>query len=279
MPTIKTREFKHTAKSGEVMQFKEPITVDGHGEFTVNIPDDLAPSAQALVKQEQWKGHVRVDKARVNWRIQGRILGEVERFVEDAMKEHMAVEVTQELVIRYHYQNNAAGARAADGTLHPNGHWAAPNEHSDVRSWEWCGNRSIHANNRPELFGVGIVAHVYLKVTYSRQSGSKVQYTDDLPGSHWDLNPMRRLNAFIVQSPERTGVRVGGYMRNGNEPDAGVHEMPYSDAAADFFSDLMVAMIRLGEQLDAFVGDRDRLQIAIERGAGLLTGPGKTEAS
>jgi len=283
MPTVKTRDFKHTGRSGETMQFKAPITVDSHGEFTVNIPEDLAPSAQALLQQPVWKGRVVVDQPRVNWRVHGRVMGEVERFIEEAIKEHLSVEVTEELVIRYRYENNTAGARAADGSLHPNGHWASlPEETSDSeRSWAWAGNPNIHANNRPSLFGVGVVARVYLKVTYTRPSGSRVEFTDDLPGSHWDRNPMRRLNDFIVERPEgrRRGPFDGGIMTSGNAPSDRIHEMPYSDAAATFFADLMIAMCRLGEQLDNFVGNQENLQLAIERGVNLLPSPAPAAAA
>lgn len=271
MATIKTREFKHTALSGEVMHFKASITVDASGVFTVNIPEELAPSARALNNTEAWKGRVVVDLARVNWRVQGRVLSEVERFVEDAVKEHLTVEIKRELVIRYRYENNTTWARAADGSIHPNGHWASrEGEHDETqRSWVWAGNRSISATSRPTLFGVGVVAQVYMKVTYSRPSGTRVEYTSDLPGSHWDKNPMRRLNGFIVGAPDRSGD--GRVVRSGNEPCYGIQEMPYSDAAADFFADLMLAMCRLGEQLDAFVGSREMLAIAIDRGSKLIS--------
>lgn len=273
MPTVKTREFKHTAKSGETMQFKAAITVDSHGEFAVNISEELAQSARALLKQPAWAGHVIVDKARVHWRVQGRVLGEVERFVEESMKEHLAVEEKRELVIRYRYQNHTSFARAADGGKHPNGHWAEKDGECDStgRSWAWAGNPNICSNNRPTLFGVAVVARVYQKVSYLRPGSTKVIYTDELPGSHWDLNPMRRLNDFLVSEPDCRNDNGGFY---GSKGSSGLlQEMPYSDAAATFFADLMIAMCNLGEQLDAFVGDREQLQLAIERGSSLLPAP------
>jgi hypothetical protein len=111
------------------------------------------------------------------------------------------------------------------------------------------------------------VARVYLKRTFTRPSGSKVTYSKDLPGSHWDKNPMRRLNDFIVNAPSTRGD--SGILTSGDW----LHEMPYTDAGAMFFCDLMLAMLRLGEQLDAFVGDKDSLLLAIERGANLLGAP------
>lgn len=277
MPTVKTREFKHTGKSGETFAFKEAITVDSKGEFSVNIPEELAGTATALREQPVWKGHVQVGQPRVHWRVQGLVLEQVERFIEEVLKDHLAVDVTEELVIRYRYENNAAGAQAADGTLHPNGHWAQqPGERDSERSWTWAGNSNVHATNRPSLFGVGVVARVYKKITYSRPSGSKIVYSNDLPGSHWDKNPMNRLNDFIVQAPDarNRSSNSAGLMTSGKAPSDGLHEMPYSDAAAIFFADLMIAMLRLGAQLDAFVGDREQLQLAIERGATLLPPPG-----
>lgn len=277
MPTVKTREFKHTGKSGETFTFKEAISVDSKGEFSVNIPEELKDTAVALVLQPIWKGHVSVEQPRVYWRVQGKVLDTVERFVEELLREHLTVETTEELVIRYRYENNTTGARAEDGSFHPNGHWAStPGEHSSdpERSWEWAGNRNVHASNRPSLFGVGVVARVYKKTTYTRPSGSKVLYSNDLPGSHWDKNPMNRLNDFIVQAPDKLSGNSAGLMTGGERSASDLlHEMPYSDAAAVFFADLMLAMLRLGQQLDAFVGDRDQLQLAIDRGANLLGAP------
>lgn len=281
MATVKTREFKHTGKSGETIQFKSPITVDSQGEFTINIPAELAPTARALTTQPVWKGHVEVTQARVNWRIQGGVLSTIERFVEEAMKEHLAVEVKQELVILYRYENNTTFARAADGSIHPNGHFAAEKLEDDARrSWEWGGNRNIHSNNRPRFFGVGVVARAYLKLTYTRPGSSKVEYKRDLPGSHWDQNSMRRLNSYIVQDPVLHGYETDHFLTVGcDKPSSeGVQEMPYSDAAADFFSDLMLVMCRLGDQLDAFVGNKDNLLIAIKNGAHLLPGAGSDSA-
>lgn len=276
MPIIKTRHFQHKAKSGDVFEFKAPIKVDSKGEFSVEIPEELATSAQALLKQPIWAGHIKVEQARVHWHIKSRALDSLERFVEAAMAEHMAVVVTKELVIRYRYRNHTAGAKDAQGNIHPNGHWV-DKPGSDQKNWEWAGNQNIHATNRPSLFGVGVVARVYMKVTYTRNGGSKVDYTNDLPGSHWDRNPMRRLNDFIVQAPdERDGFRSGDIMTSGKSPSDNIHEMPYSDEAASFFADLMVAMCRLGEQLDNFVGNRANLELAIERGATLLPAPAKT---
>lgn len=272
MPSVKTRVFKHTSKSGEVMEFKAPIAVDAKGEFTVNIPDVLAASAQALLNQPIWKtAQISASRARVNWRIQGANLSAVERFVEEAMKEHLTVDVTEELVIRYRYQNHTTGVIGADGEVHPNGQWVDRD-----KDWSWVGNKNIHAANLPALFAVGLVARVFKKVTYARPSGAKVEYTNDLPGSHFDRNPMMRLNGFIVRSPDYDGWRSGELLGSGNSPSDRVHEMSYSDAAADFFSDLMIAMFRLGEQLDNFVGNQENLLLAIEKGAGLLGGPANT---
>lgn len=278
MPIVNTREFRHVGKAGDSFAFKAPISVDKQGEFSINLPEELLTAALALVRKPLWAGQVVVEKARVNWRAQGRVLTTLERFVEEVLKEHLAVDVTTELVIRYRYENNTAGARGPDGNLHPNGHWADQNvPNPREQPVNWVGNRDIHATNRPNLFGVGVVAQVVRKITYSRPSGTKVDYDLALPGSHFDYNPMRRLNAFIVDAPEsrsRSGVLSSGRMGS-----SCIHEIPYSDAAALFFCDLMLAMLRLGEQLETFVGDREKLQLAIESGQPLLLAAPKTDAS
>lgn len=264
MPTIKTREFKHTSLSGEVMQFRAPITVDTHGEFTVNIPEELAESARALAARGEWKGQVRLDHARINWRVQARLLDKLESFVEAAIREHLAVEITRELVILYRHENMTAFSRAADGSMHPNGIFSGD-------GGTWAGSRAIHATTAPPMFSVGVNASVQQKITYIRPSGSRVVY-ENPPGSHFERNAINRLNGFCVQSLVERRFRDS----DGERLKSGAHEMPYTEQAANFFADMMLAMCRLGEQLDAFVGNRETLLLAIERGTMLLPGPTAT---
>jgi hypothetical protein len=257
MAKIKTNRIKQRSLSGEVMEFSSEITVASDGVFAATIPEELEPTATALAGAPEWRPHVRVDRARVNHRITGRMLDKIEEFIRAAVIEHLSVEITRERVILYAHTNKTSFSRATDGTIHPNGYFAGEGA-------QWAGNSGISASNVPRQFSVGLTACVRDKVTYTRPSGSRVVY--DKPegegADHWDQTPLTRLNAFILSGP--TG---GG---------GDTHEMPYSDKAANFFADMLLAMCRLGEQLDQFLGDKDRLSLAIDRGA-LLLANGATE--
>lgn len=270
MPAVKTEQFSLTNKAGETLAFKAAISVDAAGEFTVNLPEELAATAKALAGTDEWKTLVRVSQARVNWRAQSMQLPHLESFVRAVLKDHLTVDTTQELVILYRYTNDTIAARAADGSLHPNGYRAAAasaqalGQEPSLGSYEWAGNPRLSSNTAPALFGVGVVARVYRKLTHARASCKKVEYSSaDLPGSHWDENPMQRLNGFIVRPPLRQ-EDGGADLRDSTGP---VREIPYSDQAADFFSNLMLTMAQMGEQLESFVGDKSNLLSAIERTA------------
>jgi hypothetical protein len=256
MAKIKSLKLKEKALSGEVLEFTSEINVDSAGIFTATIPEELAKTAEALRLAPEWRPHVRVGKARINHRVSGGLLDRIEAFIRAAMHDYLAVTVTRERVILYTHSNMTTFSRAKDGSIHPNGYFAGDGS-------EWAGNTRISASSTPSQFSIGLSACVRDKVTYTRPAGSRVLYEDpsDEGGSYWDINPMRRLNAFILRGPAGAGHDV--------------HEMPYSDRAADFFSDLLLAMCRLGEQLDSFIGDKDQLAIAIERGGRLLAGPNK----
>lgn len=265
MATLKTTQFKHTNEAGETMEFKAAINVDAEGQFTVNIPDELGKSANVVLRLPIWQTtSISVTRPRVHLRVQGSNLNEVERFILEVMREHTTVAVREELVIRYRYLNHTTGAVGHDGKAHPNAGWVDKD-----KEWTWAGNDSIHAMNKPAMFSIGVVARVFKKVTYTRPNSERVEYTNDLPGSHFDLNPMRRLNGFVVHSPDYGCMHSNPLIQSGHSQSERTFELPYSDASADFFSDLMLTMFRLGEQLDNFIGNQDNLKLAIERGAGI----------
>lgn len=248
MAKIKTQQFSAKGLSGEVLTFGSAISVDSHGLFSATIPEELAQSAKQLANTSDWKTEVRVSKAVANHRVEGSRLDRIESFIRDAMKNHLVVDEKRELVILYRHRNMTTFSRAADGGIHPNGHFAG-------KDAEWAGNPSIHATSLPDIFSIGVNACVREKITYTRPSGSKIVY-ERPPGDHFARDAIQRLNGFCVAS-------LDGHA-------TGVCQMTYSTKAADFFTDMMLALCRLGEQFDQFVGDKDQLAIAIERGTSMI---------
>lgn len=253
MAKVKTIRFTKTGPTGERLEFSSDVAVDGDGIFSITVPDELAESGGALSRSDEYKGQVFITKARTNWRVSGRDLGKCDLFVRAAIDNHLAATVTRELVILYTYSAMVTFARASDGSIHPNGTYAGPGA-------QWAGNRNIHAHTAPREFSVGLAARVVEKVTHTRPTGSKVVYERATGGSsHFEDHPINRLNGWIVHIDTNAA-----------------HEMPYSVPAAEFFNRMMTAMCQLGAQIEDFLSDRERLQLAIERGAGLLPAPAKS---
>lgn len=260
MAKLKSIPYTKASKSGETMSFTAEVAVGNDGRFTITIPDQLSGTAIAHAGSDEWKTKVRVSKARVNWRVESAILEDGDRFISSAIDNYLQCTEHVELVILYKHENRTCGAADDTGGLHPNGYFASAAS-KDGKHYNWVSNQNLYASNAPKAFTIGLTAFVREKVTYERASGTRVIYRR--PASdHNDDSPMQRLMSFLLAWTDDP-------MRHG------FSEMPYSDKAANFFSDALLTMMRLGMQIDALVGDRDQLMLGIERKAALtgIEGP------
>jgi hypothetical protein len=181
----------------------------------------------------------------------------VKSFIERAMENHLECTITTDIIIAYTHQCQVACAIGIDGSIHPNGYMAC--DVTKNEKFEWRGD--LHSNNRSNTYLVGLAAKVFKKIAYTRASGSKVEYQrPDYPNLQFE-SPGERLNGFV-------GI---------NFDPALCEHIPYSDAAASFFYDAMIAMCKLADRVESFIGDKAALQIAIENRAGLLPAPQTTK--
>jgi hypothetical protein len=172
-------------------------------------------------------------------------------FIRAAMDDYLAVEIHTERVIVYAHDCKVCYSEALDGSLHPNGYFA------EKEPGKAKHGGKLHATEHSRYFCVGIFARVYDRVTYIRPASQKIELKR-VGFDIYDKSPAARLNAFIglsLDANERTPY------------------MPYTDEAADFFTNMMTGMCELARKLDDFLGDREKLELAISRQALLLGAP------
>lgn len=263
MAKLPSIPFHHKNETGETLEFTSSVTLDQDGTFNVSIPDELYETARALCEKIEHRASAWMTKPPTakQHRVSGSRLDDVKRFIKAAMADHLKCEVTTERVIVYGHSLKVSYSKAVDGSVHANGYIAraATGARGDEGYGKHCGE--LNATAHAPLYSVGLGAKVFDRVTYIRASGKKVEYKrPEFPGSHFNHDsPGKLLNAFAG-----LGIDPG---RSGTE------EMPYSDEAALFFYDAMIAMCKLAEQVKAFLGDRKTLMLAIEKRANLLPAP------
>lgn len=237
MAKLKSIAFKHRNATHDTMEFLSEATVGQDGTFALTIPDEMAESAGSLAKLVIWN-KVTVDKARVNWRVLSTDLAFAQAFIRAAMADHMQVVATRELVIRYRQANAIAYSEAPDGSLHPNGGF--------LTGSTWQG--TLNATTGAALFSVGLAAWVAVKVTNTRGASVKVTYDRPTPEDQAAHPQIVVLNGFV-------GITK-------NDP---AREMPYSEEAAVFFTDALLAMCQMAKRMTRFFGEPEHLAQSIEQ--------------
>lgn len=245
MPKLPNQWIRYEAEDGEDFCYDAAVTVDSEGLFRVSVDDRLADTARKLHQLEQeatprW----RLVHTHGKWRVEAKALQLAKAGAEAICKAHLECESFTQRVIVYRTDLRVAFVVDKEGHLHPNGGDSFGGRHS---SW-WIPKstrREIHANNPTEQFAIGLYARVFDKTTYKRVTGETHKWEEvDME------EPEGKLNAF-------PSLRA--------EPGSkDMQEMPYTPEAADYFYDLLLAVCRMGKNLDDFFADRERLTKAIE---------------
>ena len=250
---LKPITFRAQAATGETMSFKAETTVGQDGTFHLVIPDEMETAASALASRPPHARTVTVGRPRERLLVSARELDAATRFVEAALTEHLACDVTTERDIVYGTHIRVSYVKDENGDFHPNGCYAprAPGQEGEHR---WRGTLSGAANTDP-FYTIGLVARVFDKVTYRRPTSSKVEFKPVYDNSTDTF--LNRLNGFV-------GLAV--------QPGA-LKEMPYSEEAAKFFYETMLGLCRLADRMTEFFSDDASVHAAIQQQGSLLALP------
>ncbi len=236
MAKLKTRTFYFPVKTGGEFKFTSEVSVTADGVFHLTIPEELASTANALADREK---DIDVIPSRANWTVVGKNLEACESFIKHVGDDYVACEISEEPVILYGADTRCAYFKGTDGLIYPNG----------AKGGNWCGN--IHATSRAPFYSVGFAAFCLIKVTYTRGSGTKVEYKYEREafGPYWKL-----LNSFCGLEIHHRSLK----------------EMPYTEEAAKFFYDTMLGLCHLADRINTFFGSKEALTAAIAAQAPLL---------
>lgn len=140
----------------------------------------------------------------------------------------------------------------SDGTLAPCGIFGD-------RNGQWLGGGHVDATHTPNAYHIGIGARAVLRRTVKDVSGNvrKVSYEQIRPKDHLcsdeiQSDPALLLNSFIMRLP--------------SEPSPDVYEIPYSDAAAQFFYQAIMALIKAGISIQRYLEDPETVKKIIAEG-------------
>lgn len=262
---IKPLRFQFQSKTGETLSFTSEVTLTTEGIFNLTIPDELEKVARNLTRSSPAYAGLALTRPRAQLRVSGPVLAGCKDFIEAAAHEYLQCEESTELVIVYSTENKVAYFKTPEGNLYPN---AASSEDAHKaytdNTGKWGG--TLTATNGSPHYQVGIFARVVRKRTFTRASGSMVRYeplsSHEMPQESW----MVRLNSFV-------GLKQAYSHQDGYTDMARLAQMPYTEEAARFFFESLLAMCRLSDRLDSFFKDPATLRLAIAQNAGLLQGP------
>ena len=249
MAKLKPLAFRYKSPAGEEMSFSSEVTVDQDGTFNVTVPDEIAETLRAIERSARQP--FTLTRPAKNLRVSAMSLGAARTAVEAAMRDHLACEVVRERVILYGTDMRITYVVDEDRIV-PNGSFAAPGHYEQGRA-RWRG--TLNANSTADFYSVGLVAYVREKITYIRPTSTKVTY-ERVPDGEGEA--VRKLNGFI------------GITHRNIAPGGQIKEMPYSDEAAAFFYDAMIAMCTLSHRIEGFFADPAKLAKAIEAKAPML---------
>lgn len=260
MAKLKPIDFSHTAKTGEKFEFRSEVTVsDASGAFALTIPDELEEVATRLAKDPAQR--VLITRPRQNLRVEGDNLQKCREFIALVCKDYMQCEVTEELVLVYATDIAVSYVKDDEGVIYSNGYACRAKYDSGTAKW----HGTLHATNQSKFYQVGMTARIFKKITYTRSSGTTVEY-------QWVNNSHRLLDAWGTKLNDVVGLHW-------NFHDAyamsRLNQLPYTEDAAQFFFNMLMSMCALADRVTSFMGDKDRVLAAIQANAGLLPAPNK----
>lgn len=240
---MKSIKFSGQGKSGEELKFTSEVSVDDDGIFNLTIPEELDEVARVVIEEPCYR-----TQPRTKLRVSGPALEECKKQINKVVEDYLACEIVEELVIMYGTVNTTFYVKGDEtGEIFANGGECKLYGHDE----RYPGYGSLHATNRSSHFQVGLAAFVRKKISYIRPSGTKVEY--NRPG-YRNLS----YNTYGERLDNVVGLDFPDY------PENRLKEMPYSEEAAKFFYDTIIAICALGDRIHNFFGDEASIQKAIE---------------
>lgn len=265
--TLKNYPIRVANESGDTIEFDAQVYVSDRGVFAVTFPDEYRLDIEANLKE----GCV-ITKPRKFTRVEGVNMAMCIESIEEGLNSILTTTVTNELVIWYQFATECHYAVDKEtGQLYSNAGAACDitgkNYGGKDAAINWADNGadcSVGASWRKTLpYMVGIQAAIYVKTTYSSSTNSKVRYKR-MSYAHPDdgMGHYAKLLAGFNHISFKTE----------NGKDGNATEIPYSEEAAKFFHDAMLAICALSHKLTDLFSKEGNVAQAIANGTKLLGG-------
>lgn len=285
MPKIAPRYFnvRLSDRQDDMYSYKADVFVTSKGEFSITIPEHLAPACVELLKAENphpddgpvyIRENLKNGQPSGEWKVYAHDKTLAVDLIERAIRIYAKAETTTEIVICYAHDSEGRYVVGPNGEIATDGYdvdanfGKTKNRDRLKDGWKWSDKEHNHFGNR-SVFKFGIGAQVYKKITIKRSTGTTIRYEvywGEKGSSHFDRETYcQRLNSFDIS--------FGLTSRYDNKHPY-PNEIPYTEEAAKFFFDAMVSLCSVSERVKNFFGDGKRLQKAIESRATLMLGSG-----
>jgi len=261
MPSLPDQFIRVEAKDKTVFNYKAPCNVSSEGEFSVLLDGRLEGIAQKMLRVNRskedepyhsWNQDVHLKHSYGKARVCAKKLDAAAAFICACAKDFIEGEQATERVILYNATLDVAFWRAGAG-IYPNGCGPGISQ----GRWWIPKTKAAHIasrNDAKEAFAIGIGAAVFDKITTTRSTGKTVRFElvkDEENRHDQQEDPALKLNSF-------TGLNL--------DTDSATNmEMPYTPQAAEFFYSVLIGLCKMGESLDAFLADKERMQNAISQ--------------
>ncbi|MHD0644478.1 hypothetical protein ACYPKM_02425 [Pseudomonas aeruginosa] len=259
MPRIAKDVFTHTGPDGTKESFETEIFVDSKGEFSCTVPEYLLPALQTIIKTLPASGNFSAGEHRGKFRAFSRTRDDLGDLVYKAMAEHYQVHVHSEQVLVYDWASNVSFWIEGNGDISPCGSCQARD--AGGRWSEMKTTTPIHATGHVQHFSVGLYAAIYEKTTYTRPSGSNVQW--------------RKLTHLSDRTNGPEAVRLSNFvgLQHHRDPSR-LKTMPATEEACRFFADTLLQLCRMALAFDEFFKSEENVLAAITgKGPSLLAAP------
>ncbi|TDX21862.1 hypothetical protein DFO67_13319 [Modicisalibacter xianhensis] len=255
MPKLKSIDFQGRSACGDTLAFTSQVTVSADGIFAATVPEEIASAINSLrakgTQQDVW-----TDQPRTNHRAVSKDLEKLKRAIKAGIDEHLSVETVVERVIVYAVNIDVSAWEDSCGGLHANGYVGGTR--GEEGRWHPMGNH-LHASSHTPYFRVGLYARVYDLKTYRRNNSQRQEFCRP----EWDHHHLEY---------PTYGSKLNGFATLGAsslKPDE-MKRMPYTEEAARFFYEMLLAICYLGRNLHDFFSDESNIKLAIESGGAPL---------
>lgn len=259
MAKLGTEWYHHHDKNGRRTEFKfqYDVNVDKEGIFSTTLPKDIV---------EQFKA-ANIDMRSNRIGNEGYLAAETKeglmKLVKDIAEEFMSRElISEKIVIRYAI-NTACHYCIVNGEVVPNGHYV-PSDERNANYWKGGNIHNGSTDRHP--YSLSVYAKPFVKREYQYKSGkTKIEYEQLCYGG--DI-------AHRMKEADERLAFLDDFVKM--YPDSGdVQDVDYTADTCRFFTNLVVAICKLNEQIKDLTPEA--IMLIAAGGGNLLGGPKKKE--